>query len=62
MIFFLSVLFVCSTETCIFMKSDFKHFKQADCLEITKNAVREARAQGLVAEGTCLVVNTKDLL
>lgn len=62
MIFFISVLFMCNTTACTFLKLDHKFFKQAECVEVTKTAVREAREKGLVAEGTCLVVNTKDLL
>lgn len=62
MIFFLSVLFVCTTTECAFLKSDQKFFKQAECVEVTLNAVVSAREKGLVAEGTCLAVNTKDLL
>ena len=62
MIFFVSVLFMCSATECTFLKSEHKFFKQAECVEVTKSAVREARENGLVAEGTCLAVNTKDLL
>jgi hypothetical protein len=62
MIFFLSVLFVCNTTECTFLKSDNKFFKQAECVEVTMNAVKSAREKGLVAEGICLAVNTKDLL
>jgi hypothetical protein len=62
MIFFLSVLFVCNTTECTFLKSDNKFFKQTECVEATKSAVQSAREKGLVAEGTCLAVNTKDLL
>lgn len=62
MIFFLSVLFLCSSENCTFLKSDYKFFKQAECAEVTRIAVSAAKSKGLVAEGTCLVVNTKDLL
>ena len=62
MIFFLSVLFLCSSDNCTFLKSDYKFFKQAECAEVTLAAVKSARAKGLIAEGTCLAVNTKDLL
>lgn len=62
MIFFLSVLFVCGTDACTFMKSDTKFFKQKECVEATLNAVQSAKEKGLVADGTCLAINTKDLL
>lgn len=62
MIFFLSVLFMCNTTECTFLKSDHKFFKQAECVEATINAIKSAREKGLVADGTCLVINTKDLL
>lgn len=62
MIFFLSVLFVCNAIDCTFLKSENKFFKQAECVEVTINAVKTAQEKGLVAEGICLAVNTKDLL
>lgn len=62
MIFFLSVLFVCGSDNCTFLKSENKFFKQAECAEVTLAAVKSAREKGLIAEGTCLAVNTKDLL
>lgn len=62
MIFFLSVLFVCGSDSCTFLKSDYKFFKQAECVEATLTAVKSARERGFIAEGTCLAVNTKDLL
>lgn len=62
MIFFISVLFMCNTEVCTFVKSNEKFFKQAECVETTVAAITAAREKGLVAEGICLAINTKDLL
>ena len=62
MIFFLSVLFMCNTTECTFLKSDHKFFEQAECEVSTLSVVKAAREKGLVAEGVCLAVNTKDLL
>lgn len=62
MIFFLSVLFLCNTTECTFLKLDHKFFKQAECLEATLHAVKSAKEKGLVAKGTCLVINAKDII
>jgi hypothetical protein len=62
MIFFISVLFMCSANECTFLRSEHKFFKQSECMEVTMTAVIAARAKELVAEGTCLAINTKDLL
>jgi hypothetical protein len=62
MIFYISVLFMCITTECTFLKSEKKFFKQAECVEATIKAVHSAKEKGLIAEGTCLSINAKDII
>ena len=62
MAIFLAVLFVCATEGCTFLSADTKFFKRSECQAQVVNAVQDARSRGLIAEGTCLKVELKDLV
>jgi hypothetical protein len=44
------------------LKSEKKFFKQAECVEATIKAVYSAKEKGLIAEGTCLSINAKDII
>lgn len=59
---FIALLFVCVNDTCMFLASDTKHFKQSECMKEMQQAVRAVRDTGQVAHGTCVKVSTKDLV
>lgn len=62
MAIFIAVLFLCAQEGCAFLMSDTKFFKKSECQAQVVNAVQGAKEKGLVAQGTCLKIELKDLV
>lgn len=62
MIFFLAILFLCDTDGCQFYQAEQKFFKASECKKAVAMAVEEAKLKTPIAHGTCVAVNTKDLL
>jgi hypothetical protein len=60
--FLIAVLFVCSSDQCTFMQGEKKHFDKPSCEQDVAQALADLRSSGLVAQGTCIALTTRDLL
>ena len=62
MLFWISILFVCTTGECSFAQSERKFFNAAECRETTEQAVAQIKEAGSQAAGVCVPVSLKDLV
>jgi hypothetical protein len=60
--FLIAVLLVCSSGQCTFMQGEKKYFDKPSCELDVALALADLRSAGLVAQGTCIALTTKDLL
>jgi hypothetical protein len=60
--FLIAVLFICSSDKCQFVHGEKKYFDKPSCAQDVASAVIDARSKGFVVEGSCIAINTKDLL